>query len=149
MIQKIRWILCFSFGTVLLVNCDSKPVEPISSAEYVYINKMNTQITIIAHDYDSYKAKIIQSGDSLTLLTDGDISTLPFYRNILADQADSVTIQFSDGKCTTYRRGNGMPDGVLDHKKYDNYSLNLVSKKFFRLSYSIDSTDYNKAVPCK
>lgn len=151
MVQKIIWITRLTFGIslgLLSLGCGKKTVEPVSSAEYVYINKMDSSVTIIAYDFDGYKAKIIQASDSITLLTGGTVGVRPFVDNILANRADSVIINFSDGRCTTYRRGNGVEDGVFDHNEYDNYLSSMISKGSYRYIYTIDSTDYKKAVPC-
>ena len=153
MVQKIIWTVCSIFGInislFVIIGCGKKTIEPVSSAEYVYINKMKTPVTIIAYDYDSYKAKTIPVNDSLTLLTGGSVGTRPFVDNQLANRADSVIIQFENQICTTYHRGNGVEDGVLDHKEYDNYSSSMISNGSYRYVYTIDSTDYKKAVPCK
>lgn len=150
--QRTIWIYYLTIGISLigLESCSKKTVEPVSSAEYVYINKMDNAVTLIAYDLDGYNAKVIQSNDSVTLLTGGNVGTRPFVDNILAKRADSVVIEFSNKMCTTYRISfDREGDGVFDHKEYDNYSYSIVSKGLYRYIYTIDSTDYKKAVPCK
>lgn len=154
MVQKTTWKFCSIIGInitlILIIACGKKTVEPVSNAEYVYINKLSDAVTLIAYDFDGYKAKTIQANDSLTLLSGGDVGTRPFVDNILANRADSVIIQFTNEMCTTYRISfDREGDGVFDHKEYDNYSSSMMSKGSYRYIYIIDSTDYKKAVPCK
>jgi hypothetical protein len=155
MVQKIIWMLCFSIGTLSQTSCGKKTVEPpIRTGSYVYINKYGIDIEIVARRDDNVTtSRKIKNNDSTTYIASGE---LPFPNfELSADFKQYATINFLDGNCTEYEYfGTGDSEqiksgGVYNHKEYDNYSQELVNQKSYTLRYTIDSTDYKKAVPCK
>lgn len=153
MVQKITWMLCFSIGTLSLTSCKTRVEPPIRTGTYIYINKSGQEIKIEAHRDNIYTSRTVQNNDSTTYVTS---SELPFPNfEISADIDKYVIIKFADGNCTEYKYGGTgeseqqKAGGVFNHKDYDNYSQDLVNQKSYTLRYTIDSTDYKKAIPCK
>ncbi|MFN8438894.1 MAG: hypothetical protein U0V72_14895 [Cytophagales bacterium] len=154
MVQKITWMLCFSIGTLSLISCGKKTVEPpIRTGTYVYINKSGQDIVIEAYRDNVGTVRKVKNNDSTFYIASGE---LPFPNfDLSADFNQYVIVKFDDGNCTEYKflgtsdSEQAMAGGVYNHKEYDNYSQDLVNQKSYTLRYTIDSTDYKKAVPCK
>lgn len=154
--QKLNWTHYLTLGISILAllipfSCGKKTVElKIVKGEYVYINNMNTQITITPYEHTYKRSAVVKAGDSLILSTSGE-GIIPFQGNSLViNIADSVIIRFDNGNCTTYNKRAYAPvSGLLSNTNYDNYANALVSERFYRYRYTIDSTDYKLSSLCK
>ena len=158
MLQKTIWTICSIIGiNIILVSvngCKNKSVAlPIKTATYVYYNKMAESIQLEIKNGNMSTFVEIKSLDSALFIQEGELPN-PFHGKTSGNiVGDSTLIIFNKIKCTSYSKdfSSGTYDGtgVFNLKEYDNYSQDLVNQKSYTLRYTIDSTDYKKAVPCK
>lgn len=122
----------------------------------MYINTFNSSVSLEVYD-PAEKASIeysLQQKDSVVFGYTGSPGVYPFTGNeLLHRTGDSVVIKFANNTCISYKRnqlsGTFGGDGIFNLEEYDNYSKDLVNQRSYTLRYSIDSTDYKKATPCK
>lgn len=155
--QKIIWMRYLTIGISLaFVSCKKEVGEPIQKANYIYKNITDSILKIEFHSLSNnqYLTEVLDIGDSVVITNSGTPGAFPFKNTQNGGpNSDSVIFRFKANKCLTYVLSNddgSKPNvGIFNLKEYDNYSQDLVNQKSYTLRYTIDSTDYKKAVPCK
>jgi hypothetical protein len=138
------------------LSCKKEVGEPLQQATYIYKNMTDSILKIEFHSKSNnqYLTKVLNIMDSIEITSSGSPGAFPF-RNTQNGgyNSDSIIFRFKSNKCITNvlssDEGIKANTGVFNLKEYDNYSQNLVNQKSYTLRYTIDSTDYKKAVPCK
>ncbi|MBP6386752.1 MAG: hypothetical protein KA327_09050 [Pseudarcicella sp.] len=150
--QKKIWMLFLIIGISLYGCATTDYVYPIT---YKFVNTFNEKIEMkvfTRNEQDFKYSKTILAKDSIEMSMDLFYTSNPF--NTKCYDGDSVVIQFVNNKCVGYKGRldlNGKENtGVFDISKYkaDPYEKSKNKRESF-LRYTIDSTDYNLAEPCK
>lgn len=158
MLQKIIWMLYLTIGiSLIFISCKKEEEgEPIQNATYIYKNMTDSilKIEFYSLSNNQHLEKNLNIGDSIITINSGVPGAFPF-KNAQngAPNSDSIIFKFKASKCITYvlSRDEGVVpnEGVFNLKEYDNYSQFLVNQKSYTLTYTIDSTDYKKAILCQ
>ncbi len=155
--QNKIWMLFLIIGISLHGCTDHGGDNLFSTGVYNYTNTFGSTVKfqiLNRLDKDIRYSKTMLPNDSIRFDIRGEGIGRPFNTNCF--QGDSVVIQFSDNKCTSYW-GNlgGLLEGigVFDLKEYKqefpNWWTPPEEGKVYYYRYTIDSTDYNLAKPCK
>jgi hypothetical protein len=131
-----------------------KNIDNIKKIDYVYVNTTGHDLNLLVFNSDKNQIKTysIPNGSQITShKTESEgIGVFQFDESI--DMiGDSVLLKFSENRCISYSRNNGVDiygDNIFDYRKYDNYSEELVSGSNFTLIYTITVEDYNSSVEC-
>ncbi|MBG6112190.1 hypothetical protein H4V97_002826 [Flavobacterium sp. CG_23.5] len=153
--MKTFWIKYIAIGilTLIFISCDSgSRIDYNLKTNFIYKNLTPDSVEIILYDKNgaSFKNYIIEPSKeiSFSLTQEGDKTGLgqPFaFENDTRFIAKKVVIKFiTSNKCLSFSEG----EGVLDIKKYDNFSESMYSTSNNTLIYNIDSVELNNATNC-
>lgn len=150
---KIFWINCIAVGIITLVfqSCDVIKEYNLKT-NFIYKNKVSENIEIILLDENnvSFNNYIIEPNKELNVLIERDGAQTgigqPFrLRNDSRYIAKKVIIKFIvSNKCLSFSEA----EGVLDVRKYDNFSESMYNTSNNTLIYNIDSVELNNATTC-
>ena len=153
--MKIFWINYITVGIIALIfsSCDSgNKVDYNLTTNFIYKNLTTENVEIILFDKNSvsFKTYLIKSNEeiSFSLKQEGDKTGLgqPFaFENDTRSIAKKVVIKFIvSNKCLSFSEA----EGVLDVRKYDNFSESMYNTSNNTLIYNIDSVELNNATTC-
>lgn len=152
--QKTIWRACLligilNFGILVLTTSCEKNVDKIKTIDYIYKNSSGKDLELFVFNSSNNLIKnyTILKGEQVTTHTSQSETVALFqYEDNVNMIGDSVSIRFSDNRCTGYSKS--VPDRIFDIRKYDNYSADLIARDQFSLIYSITVDDYNSSVAC-
>lgn len=145
--------LIIGISLILLCTSCNIDVEPIiKKGRFFFVNK-TTQTVWLEVDHNSQKSNTIfkiEPGDSIFTESEAEIRAYPFMSDRSGQIHDgrSVTIKFSDGKCTYYEFDQSQYEGIYDLSIYENYDESIFSSSFYELTYFIDEKDYELSEEC-
>lgn len=149
-------IIGISLSSLLSISgCDQGEVDHIQQAEYVYVNKSTNSLRFELYNSSSNSSIEfdLKSNDSITFIVSGTPGAFPFTENEIQNRTgDSVIFRLNEDKCTYYTRnsdsGTFGGDGVFNLEEYENYALERVGAKKYRLVYFIDEKDFERSINC-
>ncbi len=152
--QKKIWMLFLIIG-ISILRCKENTYVEVPYFYYKYVNTLGTDLKIRVFnrmDKDYKYTKVILAGDSIELSVRKSEGTSPFKTS--CENGDSVIIQFPNNKCVSYwgefNGNNRRGTGVFDDSRFKNdlYQPYFIQENSY-YRYTIDSTDYKLAKPCK
>lgn len=152
-LQKTIWInyLIIGISTFFVFSCTPHSPEYFITTTFVYKNLTSETITItVFNEYETLLNEYViePNKDATISINDGQKTGVgqPFrFRENKTGTTTKAIIKFkSTNKCLTFLEGKGM----LDVKKYDNFSESMYNTSNNTLIYNIDQTELNLAIPC-
>jgi hypothetical protein len=151
-------ILRFSYTAITIVvfifsSCDSgNRIDYNLKTNFIYKNIISENVEIILFDENNniFNNYLIKPNEeiSISLTQEGGKSGLgqPFaFENDIRYIAKKVVIKFiTSNKCLSFSEN----EGVLDVKKYDNFSETMYNTSNNTLIYNIDSVELNNSTTC-